>query len=123
MTLALARILTLVGYFGLLALLLNWFSWWSPPTQVPRALVLLILVVPLLFPLRGILHGKPYTHEWASFLSLFYFLVGVDTAFNYQDWRMLGIVLTILSLVFFIGCVFFAKLEKIRLNKLATHNN
>lgn len=108
--------MTLLGYFGLLLLLLNWFTWLAPPAQVPRVILLIALVVPLMFPLRGILRGSPYTHEWASFLSLFYFVVGIDVAFNYQNLRVLGIALIVLSLVFFTGCVFFARLEKIRLN-------
>ncbi|MEF8834392.1 MAG: DUF2069 domain-containing protein [Halofilum sp. (in: g-proteobacteria)] len=72
------RAATLAGYFGLLALLLNWFTWIAPPERMPIPLVLILTTVPLLFPLRGLLHGRPYTHAWASFLALPYFILGVD---------------------------------------------
>ena len=34
-------------------------------------LVLVIWVTPLLFPLKGILQGNPYTHAWANFILIF----------------------------------------------------
>ena len=64
-------IITLVGYFGLLALLTAKFTLLSEPSGFPVALSLLILVGPLLLPLRGILHGRPRSHVYASFLALF----------------------------------------------------
>lgn len=110
-----ARWATLLGYFGLLALLLNWFSWIAPTTNVPRALPLIVLTVPLLFPLRGLLHGKTYTHAWVSLLALPYFAIGVDVAFNRLDQRWLGLAMIFFSLLLFIGAVFFSySMKKIR---------
>ena len=107
MALKLSRWTALIGYFGLLILLLNWFSWISPPHQVPRALILIVLVVPLMFPLRGLLHGKTYTHAWTSFLSLFYFAIGVDIAYTVPADRWLAIAMTTFSLLLFAGSIFF----------------
>ncbi len=118
MNISLFRWMTLIGYFGTLALLLNWFTWLAPPKVVPRGFLLIALVVPLMFPLMGIIRGNPYTHSWTSFLSLLYFVIGIDVAFYYPQQRWLGLALIVLSLVLFTGCVFFAKLEKIRLGKL-----
>ena len=67
----------LTGYFGLFGVLLLWYAWLEPSSRLPTALVLILLVGPLLMPLRGLLHGRPYTHAWTSFLALFYFTVGV----------------------------------------------
>jgi uncharacterized membrane protein len=67
----------LIGYFSLLGLLLLWFAWLEPPARIPVALVLILLVGPLLFPLRGLLYGRLYTHAWTSFLALFYLAVGI----------------------------------------------
>ncbi len=108
--LALSRWVTLIGYFGLLIVLLNWFVWIAPPSRVPRSFLLIVLLVPLLVPLRGLLHARRYTHQWVSFLSLFYFMVGVDVYFNPgagQSW--LGALTIIFSLLLFVGCVFFAR--------------
>ncbi len=71
------RIIALGGYFGLLSLLVAWTVWLAPPRGLPIALVLIILVGPLLFPLRGILHGYARAHFWASLLAIFYFVAGV----------------------------------------------
>jgi uncharacterized membrane protein len=67
------RTVALSGYFGLFGLLLLWFAWLEPPSRLPVAWALLLWVGPLLFPVRGLLHSRPYTHAWASFLALFYF--------------------------------------------------
>jgi len=105
-----ARWTALLGYFGLLALLLNWFTWLAPPTQVPRSLLLIVLVVPLLFPLRGMLYARRYTHQWVSFLSLFYFAVGVDVWFNNPpEQAVLGALTVLFSLLLFVGSILYAK--------------
>ena len=72
------RVATLLAYFALLALLLNWYTWLAPPARFPVSLALAITAVPLLFPLRGLLHGRAYTHAWTTFLALPYFALGVD---------------------------------------------
>jgi uncharacterized membrane protein len=71
------RKVALISYFSLFWLLLLWFAWLDPPDRVPVALVLILLIGPLLFPLRGLLYGRLYTHAWTSFLALFYFAVGI----------------------------------------------
>ena len=110
-----ARWVTLFGYFGLLVLLLNWFTWLAPPVSVPRALPLIALTVPLLFPLRGLLHARTYTHAWVSLLALPYFAIGIDVAFNRSDQRWLGLLMVLFSLLLFSGAVFFSySAKKIR---------
>ena len=105
-----ARWTALLGYFSLLALLLNWFIWIAPPQRVPRSLLLIVLVVPLLFPLRGLLHARRRAHQWVSFLSLFYFAVGVDVWFNNPPKQsVLGALTVVFSLLLFAGCTFYAK--------------
>jgi len=116
--LSLWRWSTLIGYFGLLIVLLNWFTWISPPNEFPRGFLLILLVVPLMFPLQGILKGRPYTHSWACFLALPYFAIGVDIAFNNDSDRWLALAATVFSLLLFFGCAFFARYERLR-QKLA----
>ena len=103
------RILTLAGYFGLLVLLLNWVTWLAPPQRFPVALALIVLAVPLLLPLRGLLHGRPYTHAWSSFLALPYFAFGIDAvaAGDAPGWLGGGAIVT--SLALFAGCVGYAR--------------
>ena len=104
------RVLTLVGFFGLVALFLNWFVWIAPPATMPRAFPIIALVVPLLFPMRGLLHGRRYTHQWTSFLTMVYFALGVDAWFNAAPAReWLGAAQVLFSLALFVGTVLYAR--------------
>jgi uncharacterized membrane protein len=104
------RVLTLVGHLGLILLFVNWLTWIAPPERVPRGFVLLLAVFPLLLPLRGLLHGRRYTHQWTSFLSMLYFAVGIDLWFNPAEGAaMLGAAAALLSVLQFVGCVMYAR--------------
>jgi len=108
--LTLYRWMSLVGYFALLTLILNWLTWIDPPKQLPRSFVLIVLTVPLLIPLHGIVHGKRRTHQWVIFLSAGYFLIGVDTWFTQIGLRsVLGAAMTLFSIVLFVGCSGYGK--------------
>ena len=99
----------LSGYFGLMLLLLAWFGWISPPKALPISLALFFMLVPLLFPLRGILYGRPYTFAWASFLSLIYFIHGVVEAYSSEEDRYLALLEIVLSLAFYSGSMLYAR--------------
>lgn len=106
----LARGIALGGYFALLSLVLCWFTWLSPPQSIPRVLPLAALSLPLLLPLRGLLHGRRYTHQWVGFLALFYFAIGIDTAWNRLGTdRALGGLMIACSLMLFLGSIFYAR--------------
>jgi len=102
-------VLTLGGYFALLGLLLNWLTWIAPPERFPISLALLLLTVPLLFPLRGLLHARSYTCAWTSFLALFYFAYGIDAVAAAQDPPWLGWTAIAASVALFTGCVGFVR--------------
>lgn len=100
-------IVALSGYFGLFGLLLLWFAWLEPPSRSLVALTLLLWVGPLLFPVRGLLRGRPYTHVWSSFLALFYFAFGVFHAAGpmarpWLAWLEIGF-----SVLWFLGAIFY----------------
>lgn len=104
-----ARLLALCGYFGLLLLIPLWYGWLSPP-QLPLALVLAILMLPLLFPLRGLLQGRPYTYAWSNFIALFYFVHAVVELYSTPTDRYLALLELVLSLAFYVGAVIYARL-------------
>ncbi len=106
------RALALIGYFGIMAFLMLWIIKISPP-QIPKSIALAISLLPLLLPLRGMLHGRVYTHSWAGFLALPYFAFGVDAAIHRTEKPWLGIVLVILSTVWFLASAYYAKYKKI----------
>jgi len=68
------RWIALTSYFALLFLFPLWHLVISPLPKELVSYTLLIQSGPLLFVLRGMLHGRAYTHAWASFLALIYSL-------------------------------------------------
>ena len=101
--------LTLIGYFGTLIVLTAWYSWLAPAKHLPIAMVLLILIVPLLFPLRGLLHGRKYTFAWSCFLALLYFTHGVMEAYSDSVVRPLGLLEITFSTLWFISAMAYIK--------------
>ncbi|MDH5518357.1 MAG: DUF2069 domain-containing protein [Gammaproteobacteria bacterium] len=104
------RRLSLAAYFMLMLsmyLLLFVFNKPAPQNMLPA---LLFHIGPLLFPLRGLLAGKAYTHAWAGYLALYYFIIGVWYAGAEAD-RLIGLLITFSSLVFFFSAIMFARLQ------------
>ncbi|MCG5500627.1 DUF2069 domain-containing protein [Ectothiorhodospira lacustris] len=105
--------LALAGLLGLFGLIFAWTLWIDPPQQFPRAILLILLLGPLLLPLRGLLHARLQTHIWTSLLSLPYVLIGSTLAAAGEQ-RLYGVLMILLSLALFAGCVGFAQAMKKR---------
>lgn len=93
---------------ALILLCVTWELFWAPLR--PGGSWLVLKVLPLLIPLRGILGGRRYTYQWASMLILLYFTEGVVRAFSDPGHsRILAAVEIALSVVFFLCAIFFAR--------------
>ena len=103
------RFASVVAYFGLFLLLMAWHAWLAPSTYFPVALVLLVMVTPLLVPLRGLLHGRPYTYAWTSLLALAYFAHGLVEAYVNPAERLYASAEALLALGLFATCVLYAR--------------
>ncbi len=108
---SLARTVTLLGYFGLLVLVLAWNIWLAPPPKELISLTLLLLAVPLLFPLRGLLHGRAYTHAWAGFIALIYLLHAMVVIYSNPAERYLALMEFVLGMMMFVGAMVYARLK------------
>ena len=104
-----SRWLVLLSYFGLLSLLLLWFTLLAPPRQIPISLALLVFVGPLLLPLRGLLYQRSYTHAWTAFLVLIYFIHGVVEAWANSAERYLAGLEILLSMTLFTACILYIR--------------
>ncbi len=107
----------LVGYFGLFLLLFAKTIWLAPPTSVPVVVVLLVLVGPLLLPLRGLLYGRPYTFAWTSLLALAYFTHGMVEAYSSPAERPLAIIEVLFSTALYGGAVAYSRLRSRELRR------
>jgi uncharacterized membrane protein len=106
------RITTLVGYFGLLSLLVAWTAWLAPPQALPRSLVLIMLVGPLLFLLRGILYGRTKAHLGIGLLAIFYFVAGIFNSAGGIEQNWLAWVEVGLSVLLFCGALGYVRSAK-----------
>ncbi len=105
---------------SLVALILLCLAWESvlAPFKVGGSL-LMLKTLPLLLPLFGILHGKPYTYKWASMFILLYFTEGVVRAWSDVGFSAkLAQIEIILSLLFFGCAIYFVKFTREKINRL-----
>jgi uncharacterized membrane protein len=106
--LLLSRWLTLSGYFGLIIGIYAWHMLINKTDDHLVSVVLLTQLGPLMFPLKGLLNGKTYTHAWSIYLAIFYFVVGIWYASADQT-LMFGLYVTATSLLFFTGTVVYTR--------------
>lgn len=104
------RTTAMVSYFSLMGFLLLWIIWLAPSRHFPTAMVLIVMVVPLLFPLRGILHGRAYTHAWTGFLALLYLIHGIGDFVVNPAGRVYAAIEITLSLLLFFSCALYARI-------------
>lgn len=112
----LSRWLTLSGYFGLMIGLYVWHLLINQTEAHLISIVILTQLGPLMFPLRGLLNGKIYTHAWSIYLAIFYFIVGIWYA-GAGETRMFGLYVTAFSLLFFTGTVIYTRLSARKLKE------
>ncbi len=111
MTTQLARILALIGYFGLIIWVVLWHTTISPHPDLSVTFMLVIWLPWLFIPIKGILQGKPYTHAWAVYMLMPYFLHSGVLLWADEGERWLAIVELLLASTMFVGCMYYAKLR------------
>lgn len=119
------RISALTGLLGLILLIILWNGWISPVQTLPRSLELFILLVPLLFFVRGLLNGNYSTHVYVAFPALVYFLLGVWYALTPQE-EIYGYLLILFSFMLYLGGFMYARTIMKRdkaLQERKTNNN
>ena len=100
--------MALAGYFGLVIGIYVWHMWIEQTPDHAISLMLIIQLGPLMFPLRGLLAGKVYTHAWSMYLAIFYFVVGVWYAGADEDiW--FGMYIIANSMLFFSGTMLYTR--------------
>jgi uncharacterized membrane protein len=70
---------------------------------------LLLLVLPLLIPIRGLLGDSRYTYKWIGFLTLLYFCIGIGELFSNPELRFYGFATTIASTLLFLASIYYAR--------------
>jgi len=101
--------IALVGYFSLLFFMPLWLVVLNPSNSLSIPLTLTMFTLPLLFPLKGLLQGNPYTYAWANFIVLIYFLHSLTTLWVEPSDRLWASLELIFASIMFFGCSYFAK--------------
>jgi uncharacterized membrane protein len=80
---------------------------WLVPA--PANYWILLLVLPLLIPLRGLLRDRRYTYKWIGFLTLLYFCIGISELVSNPQLRIYGTATTIASTLLFLASIYYAR--------------
>lgn len=104
--------LTLLGYLGIMVLLVAWYGWLAPPQVFSAPVVISVLGLPLFLVLRGLLHARPRSVAWSLFLSLFYFTHGIVESYSDSQARWLALTEVALALCWIIGGILFIRASK-----------
>lgn len=73
--------LSVISLLALITVVLLWAAWLAP--DAPEPVWMAIKALPLLLPLRGLLHGRRSAAQWASLLSLPYLLGALVGVYGY----------------------------------------
>jgi uncharacterized membrane protein len=107
---ALTRAVAVGSVVGLIVLGLAWELWLAPVRSGGSYLAL--KVVPLCFPLAGLLRNRMYTYRWVSLLIWLYFTEGVVRAYSDRGLgRWLAGIEIVLCLLLFAACALHVRLR------------
>jgi len=107
----LSRWLAVFCTLALIVLGLGWELVWAPLR--PGGSTLALKVLPLCFPLAGLLKNRMYTYRWLSLMVWIYFTEGVVRAYSDKspsNW--LALLEVVLCVVLFIACVMHIRLRQ-----------
>jgi len=93
---------TLLGYWGLVILIPVWNLWWYPSTQYSIKIMTILWLIPLMFPMFGLIKGKAYTHAWSGFIAVIYVCHGLASLVTSID-EIVPIILEVIFASMFLG--------------------
>lgn len=103
------KTITLVSYFSLLLFMPLWLIVLSPSSGLSPTLSLVMFTLPLLFPLKGLIKGNPYTYAWSSFIVMIYFLHSLTTLWVSPKDLLWALIELFLATVMFLAGSYYAK--------------
>jgi uncharacterized membrane protein len=106
----LTRFLAVSSLMGLIVLGLAWELWLAPLR--PGGTLLALKVLPLCFPLTGLLKNRMYTYRWLSLLIWLYFIEGVVRAWgDAPPSNYFAFAEVVLCVVLFASCALHVRLR------------
>jgi uncharacterized membrane protein len=110
---------SVASLLALIALCIAWEMALAPLR--PGGSWLVLKVLPLLIPLRGVLKRDVYTLQWTSMLILLYFTEGIVRATSDKMWMssLLGWIEVTLACIYFFCTIFYLRPYKKAAKELA----
>ncbi|MFT6267628.1 MAG: putative membrane protein [Alphaproteobacteria bacterium] len=105
------RYMALIGHLGLLAWMSIWYLGLSGARDYSITFIFIVYLLPLLFPLYGIVKAKPYTHAWSCFVVLWYFMHSATTMYVEPTYIIHAVIEMVFVIMMFVGCAMFARLR------------
>ena len=113
------RRLAVTSLLGLIVLGVAWELWLAPVR--PGGTLLALKVLPLCFPLTGLLKNRMYTYRWVSLLIWLYFTEGVVRAWSdIAPGNYLAFIEVVLCLALFTACAMHVRLRLKHAQKQST---
>ena len=107
---AATRWIAVASLLGLIVLGLAWELWLAPVR--PGGTLLAIKVLPLCFPLAGVLKNRMYTYRWVSLLVWIYFIEGAVRAYSDRGLSArLALMEIVLCLALFAACTLHVRMR------------
>lgn len=103
-----ARWLALGGYFGVAFGVVAWFELLAPSPTLGHWITISLLL-PLLFPLRGLLRSRPYTYAWSSLLALPYLGIALSELLVTPQNKLAISMVLYPAAAWFLGCVLYVR--------------
>ena len=104
------RRIAVASLLGLIVLGVAWELWLAPVR--PGGTLLALKVLPLCFPLTGLLKNRMYTYRWLSLLIWLYFTEGVVRAWSdAAPSNYLALMEVLLCLALFAACALHVRLR------------
>ena len=101
--------ITLISYFSLLIYMPVWLIYLSPSDGLSPWLSIILFTVPLLFPIKGLIQGNPYTYAWSNFILMIYFLHSLTTLWVLPEDRLWACIELLLTTSMFLAGTYYAK--------------
>ncbi len=101
--------IALTGYFSLLIYMPLWLLIINPSEALSPTLTLVMFTLPLLFPLKGLVQGNPYTFAWSNFVVMIYFLHSLTTVWVSSSDLIWALLEFTFATMMFISGTYYAK--------------
>ncbi len=98
-----------IGYVGLLIWVPTWHFLLTDSIEKSVLFTLIVWVLPLLLPLKGIIKNQPYTFAWANFVVMLYLLHGLTAIYVLDVERLYALIELVFACMMFIGGSVYAR--------------